>query len=70
MKCLQAPQKELDEECDSAAKLVSEGNKRLVLALANKNMDEVTIASALIDSANKKMDALKEKGDALSLKRK
>ena len=53
-----AMEKELDVEYDAAAKLVSE---RLSVALSKKDMDEVTIATALIDSANKKMDLVKKK---------
>ena len=40
--------KELDVEYDAAAKLVSEGSKRLSVALSKKDMDEVTIPTALI----------------------
>ena len=65
-----AMEKELDVEYDAAAKLVSEGSKRLSVALSKKDMDEVTIATALIDSANKKMDSVKEKRESRSKKRK
>ena len=68
VKRVQLLQKDLDQEYDAAAKLVSEGSKRLSIALSEKDMDEVTIATALIDSANKIMDAVREKRDTLSLK--
>ena len=49
-----AMEKELDVEYDAAV-------KRLSVALSKTDMDEVTIATALIESTNKKMNSVKEK---------
>ena len=66
MKCLQSLEKDLDQEYDATAKLISEASKQLSVALSK--LGEVTIATALIDSANKKMAAVQEKKETLSLK--
>ena len=66
MKCLQSLEKDLDQEYDAAAKLISEASKQLSVALSK--LGKVTIATALIDSANKKMAAVQEKKETLSLK--
>ena len=70
VQCISILEQDLDAEYEAAAKLIGEGSKRLSLALSTKDMSEVTIATALVDSANKKMAAVQEKKDALSIKRK
>ena len=70
MKHIQSLEKDLDREYDAAAKLISEGSKCLSIALSENDMDEVTVAMVLSDSANKKMAAVQEKKETLSLKQK
>ena len=60
----------MEQEYDAAAKLIPEGCECLCIALSKDYMGKVTVGTALIDSAKKKMAAVQEKGEALSLKRK
>ena len=63
-------EEECNQEMDATEKLIAEGNSRLALSLSKKDFDDATIASALIDSANKKMSSsVKRKREELSLKR-
>ena len=61
-KSLKKFEEECNEEIDAAENLIAEGNSRLALALSKKDFDDATIASALIDSANKKMPSVKKRG--------
>ena len=54
-------EEECNQEMDAAEKLIAEGNSRLALALSKKDFDDATLASALIDSANKKMSSVKKR---------
>ena len=47
------------EEMKSAETSLNEGNKRLSDAVSKKSFREITVASALIDSAKSKMDKAK-----------
>ena len=53
VKHVQSLEKDLDWDYDAAARLISDGSKHLSIALSENEMGEVTVATALIDSANK-----------------
>ena len=59
-------QEECNQEMDAAEKLIAEGNSRLALALLKMDFDDATIASALIDSANKKISSVKKEGGTVA----
>ena len=53
-------EKKVSEEISIAHTMISEGNKRLAVARSNKDMNEIATASALIDSAQKRIDTVQK----------
>ena len=63
---LAADEAEVDVKIGIARKLLKEGTERLTKAIARKDMEEVQAASALVESANKKLDAINKHREELS----
>ena len=53
-------EKKVNEEKAIAWSVITEGNKKLVTTVGKKKMNEISTASALIDSAQKRFDSIQK----------